>query len=121
MASSKPNLRNTLHSAFSFIRSVESNRATAALTLDHLIKQQIELIEGGSERNIVVQDSQGTTQMKKVSKLDRLESLKKDLETVVQQVKDAGDDVETLTRLGIYEVDRQEYPDYYPSVTEGLE
>lgn len=121
MASSKPNLRRTLHSAYSYIRSVESNRATAALTLDHLIQQQIDLIDASSERNIVIKDSQGTTTMKKVSKLDSLEKLKSDLETVIQMVKDAGDDTEKLTQLGIYEVDRQEYPDDYPSVTEGAE
>lgn len=102
---STDNLRKTLHSAYTFIRSVEVNKATAAFTLDHLIQEQIDSYKQGSTRPIV--DAQGNSVGSRTSKLDDLDSLKNDVAAVVQAVKDAGSDAQKLRAIGVNEVDSE--------------
>lgn len=79
-------LREVLHSAFAYVRATEQNRSTSAITLDHLLQEQVTSIE---------QD-----------KLPALDSLEKKLKTAVEAIEDAGTDIEKLKQLGIYEVDK---------------
>jgi hypothetical protein len=96
-------LRKVLHSAYTFVRSVEVNKASAALTLDHLIQEQIDSIKQSSTRAIL--DSAGKDIGKRTSKLDDLDTLQQDVEAVVKAVKKAGKDASKLRELGIFEVD----------------
>lgn len=84
-------LRRSLHSAYSFVRGVEQNRATASLTLNHLLQAQIQRIKGGENAG------------RRPSKLQELEKLEQDMEKVVKAVQDAGDDPDKLEALGVVE------------------
>jgi hypothetical protein len=90
-----------LHSAYSFIRGVESNKAAGSLTLDHLLQDQIDRLKQGSVRTIV--DSRGNTVDQRISLWDRLDALQQDVEKAVDAVKQAGDDADRLAALGLRE------------------
>ena len=98
-------LRRTLHSAYAFIRSVEVNKATASLTLDHLLQEQISKLKKGDTRSIL--DSKGESLGNRIAYLDTLDALSEELKNVVQAVKDAVSDPEKLKALGIFEVDEE--------------
>jgi phosphopentomutase len=74
-----------LHSAFSFIKGVESNRATAAITLDHLIEEQIKSLKSGEVRDIL--DGQRNTRAVRTSRWDELDALEKQMSQVIQDLK----------------------------------
>jgi len=96
-------LRTTLHSAFSFVRSVESNKALSSVTLDHLIREQIAFLKKDSSRDIV--DGQGESIGGRPSRWDRIDWLERVLTLAIQTIEDAGNDSEKLKSVGIYEVD----------------
>jgi len=96
-------LRKVLHSAYSFIRSVEVNKASASLTLDHMIQEQISTLKKGETRALL--DAKGDSVGSRISYIDALESLEKELADVVKAVKDAGTDAAKLQALGISETD----------------
>lgn len=100
--SSDQTLRKVLHSAYTFVRSVEVNKASSALTLDHLIKEQIDTIKKSSTRAIL--DAKGQSIGKRTAKLDDLDTLQQQVEAVVKAVKAAGKDASKLRALGIFEV-----------------
>lgn len=81
-------LRTVLHSAFSFVRATETNRATSAITLDHLLQERVTSIQK--------------------DKLPALDDLEKKLKSVVEAIEKAGTDAERLKQLGIYEVDKSD-------------
>lgn len=95
-------LRRVLHSAYSLIRSVELNKATSSLTFDHLIQEQITRLKKGESTAIL--DSNGESLGNRVSYIDSLDALEKELEDVVSAVKDAGNDSTKLAALGLYEI-----------------
>lgn len=45
--------RRILHSAYSFIRSIEERKAYSAYTLDHAIQEQIDRLDENSNRDIL--------------------------------------------------------------------
>lgn len=96
-------LRRVLHSAYTFIRSVEVNKATASLTLDHLIQEQITRLKKGETTAIL--DSKGDSLGNRISYLDELDALEKELKDSVKAVKDAGTDADKLAALGIENID----------------
>lgn len=104
--SSDRTLRKVLHSAYTFIRSAEVNKASAALTLDHLIQEQIDSYKQSSERAIL--DAKGASIGNRSSKLDNLETLQQEVDSVVKSVKNAGSDAAKLRALGIFEIDAQD-------------
>lgn len=106
-------LRSILHSAYAFVRSVESNKAASALTLDHMIQEQIDTLKKGETRGIL--DARGGVLEKRASKWDQLDSLEKSLDAAVQAMQDAGDDPEKLKQLGIFEVDQESRSEDEPS------
>jgi hypothetical protein len=101
--SSDKTLRRVLHSAYTFIRSVEVNKASAALTLDHLLQEQIDSYKQSSQRALL--DAKGQDVGKRSSKLDDLDTLQQEVDAVVKAVDDAGKDAGKLRELGIFEVD----------------
>lgn len=106
-------LRSTLHSAYALVRSTEANKATAALTLDHIIQEQIDRLKRGSTRDIL--DPKGESLGKVASRWDQLDALEKSLDQVVKAMQDAGDDPEKLKALGIFEADQASRTDDEPS------
>lgn len=99
--------RKTLHSVYSFVRSVEVNRAIANLTLDHLIQAQMERIKGGATRNIL--DSKGESLGSKIPQIEVLTVLEQDINAAVAAVDKAGNDPQKLEELGIYTVDQTSF------------
>lgn len=98
-------LRAVLHSAYTFVRSVEVNRASSALTLDHLIQEQIDSYKQSTQRAIL--DAKGQNVGNRTSKLDYLDTLQQQIDSVVSAVSDAGSDEGKLRELGVVEVDSQ--------------
>lgn len=78
-----------LQNAYSFVRGVESNRAIATLTLDHLIQEHIDSIEGGEGRNLL--DAAGNASGKRLSKLERLDQVERDVTTAIDAIKNRTD------------------------------
>jgi len=77
--------RRLLHSAFSFVKGSEVNRSTAALTLDHLIEEQIRSLKKGEVREFL--DGSGSIRGSRPSKLDRLESLLSNTQKAIQSLR----------------------------------
>lgn len=77
--------RAILHSAFAFVRSVEANRASAAITLDHVIEKQVQFLKAGTTRPIV--DSQGASVGDRTSRYDELTNLKNQIDNLVSSAK----------------------------------
>jgi len=96
MASS---IQDLVHTAYSFVRGQEANRSIAALTLDHLIQQQIDGIKGGDTRALL--GAAGDVVGMRPSKLSILDSIEKSIDQVVQAVESAGDDPSKLDALGL--------------------
>lgn len=99
------NLRGGLHSAYSFIRSVEVNKATAAITLDHLIQEQIDSYKASATRPLL--DAKGDSVGTRPSKLDALDALEKEVTAIVAAVKKAGSDAQKLRAIGVNETDSE--------------
>lgn len=93
-------LQDILHSAYSAIRGAETNKALAPLTLDHLLQELIDSIQGGASRNLL-SASGSSTNTSRVSKLDALDTIEKSINDVVAQVENAGNDEAKLQKLGL--------------------
>jgi hypothetical protein len=78
-----------LHNAYSFVRGVESNRAIATLTLDHLIQEHIDSIEGGEGRNLL--DAAGKAVDSRLTKLERIDAVERDIAEAVKAIKNRTD------------------------------
>lgn len=89
----------TLHSAYSFIRGAEANKAAGAFTLDHAIQQQIDMLQKDSKRPI--EDSKGQVTGTRVSRWDQLDVLEKEIDLVIQAIEAAGTDSEELASIGL--------------------
>ena len=83
------NVPELLHSAYSFVRSVESNKGLAAVTLEHVIQEQIERIEGGSSRNLL--SVSGSISGERLSKLAVLDRVEDGINSVIQYLEDRVD------------------------------
>ena len=75
-------VQERLHTAYAFVRGQESNKAISSLTLDHLLQERIEAIEGGASRALL--DSAGATSSKRPSKLAQLDDMEKAIDEVVK-------------------------------------
>lgn len=102
--------RELLQAAFSFVRSVEANKATAAITFDHILEariaERISMLRPGAVRPIV--DSEEIDNLR-TSRYDQLQRLKDDLTEWVSAVgKQYATDEEAivaLNDLGVYETE----------------
>ncbi len=92
-------IEEILQASYSFIRGVEANKSISALTLDHLIQQQIDAIQGGDTRTLLTAD--GSSAGVRVSKLSQLDSIQAGIDQLVQAVTAAGDDPVKLAALGL--------------------
>lgn len=92
-------IEELLQSAYSFVRGVEANKAISALTLDHIIQQQIDAIQGGDSHSML--SASGDTIGARTSKLAMLDSVQSGIDAVVQAVSSAGDDPTKLADLGL--------------------
>ncbi len=73
-----------LHSAYSYVRSVETNRAIAQLTLDHLLQERIDAIKGGDSRTLLGADGKPSASLtKRVSRLAVLDSIEAGINALV--------------------------------------
>lgn len=95
----KTSIQEILHAAYSFVRSTELNKSISSITLDHLIQDHIEAIQGGESRGLL--DATGKRTNLRPTKLDRLDRLEQDIDSVVKAVEEAGDDPQKLTALGL--------------------
>ena len=95
--------RKILHSAYAFIRSIESNKAAAAITLDHLIGEQIALLKKSETREVL--DGKGESIGKRVSRWDSIDALEQEMTQLVKSIKEAGDDQAKLALLGLSDTD----------------
>jgi hypothetical protein len=94
-------LRKTLHSAVTFVRSVEANRAMGTITLKHMVSEQIKFLKPKATRSII--DAAGASVGNRMSRWDRLDQLLRDTKGAVASVRAAGDDASRLAKIGVYE------------------
>jgi hypothetical protein len=74
-----------LHSAYSYVRGVETNKAIAAMTLDHLLQESIDAIKGGESRTLLGADGKpATPSSKRPSRLAVLDSIEKGIDALVK-------------------------------------
>lgn len=93
------NTRDVLHSAYTYVRSVEANQSSAAITLDYLIDARIKSLQSGAVRNII--DGQGNTVGTRSSRADQLTNLQNSLNQLIQAIQAAGTDEGKLEDLGL--------------------
>ena len=97
----KENFRQILHSGYTLIRSIESNKAVSALTMDHLIQGHIDSLKQDSTRSSQLVDDSGKSLGNRISRWDQIDEIEKLFSQAVQAMKDAGDNAEKLAELGI--------------------
>lgn len=94
----KPTLKRVLGAAYAYVRGAEMNKASAPLTFDHLIQQQKKALKSDNSGTVV--SGEGET-VRRPSRWDMLDRLEKDIDSVVKQVNDAGDDPAKLSAIGL--------------------
>jgi hypothetical protein len=94
-------LHRILHSAYTLVRSTEVNKATASLTLDHLLHERLRGLKRSATRSLL--DGRGEAVGSRASRLDELDRLQKDITETVRAVREAGDDPDRLRALGVVE------------------
>jgi hypothetical protein len=97
-------MHRVLQSAYTFVRSVEVNKAVAVITLDGLLKDHIDALKQGSTRQIV--DASGKTVGSRLSRWDQLDELATQFNSVISAIQKAGTDPAALNSLGVFETDQ---------------
>lgn len=98
------NFRQILHSGYTLIRSIETNKAISSLTLDHLIQGHIDSLKADSVRASQNVSDSGKSLGNRISKWDRVDEIEKLFTKAVEALKDAGDNDAKLAALGIENV-----------------
>lgn len=101
------NFRQILHSGYTFIRSIETNKAISALTLDHLIQGHIDSLKQDSTRASLLVSDDGKSLGDRISRWDQIDEIEKLFTKAVEALKAAGDNTEKLSQLGITESDKK--------------
>jgi hypothetical protein len=108
------NFRQILHSGYTLIRSIETSKAISALTLDHMIQNHLDALGGpeldkkknsGSRVSLLV-DDKGKSLGERQSRWDQIDEIEKLFTKAVTELKNAGDNAEKLSQLGIVESDK---------------
>ena len=96
------NVNEMLYAAYAAIRGREQSRSMVPITLDHLLKDQIESIKGGDSR-LVVMAASGSRDKgnNRVTKLDALAAIQQNVDQVVKSFDKAGSDKTKLAELGL--------------------
>lgn len=96
------NVNEMLYAAYAAIRGREQSRSMAPITIDHLLKDQIEAIKGGDSRLVVLASSGSRDKgNNRVTKLDALDTLQRNVDQVVKAFDKAGSDKTKLADLGL--------------------
>ena len=95
------NFRQVLHAGYTFVRSLETNKAISALTLDHLIQDHIDSLKQGVTVASAILDDSGKSVGDRISRWDRVDEVEKLLTQAVKALKDAGTSSVKLAALGI--------------------
>lgn len=94
-----PGIRQILSSAYSYVRSQETNQSTSAITLDHLIQSRIDSIKKGAVTQIT--NSQGDSIGDKPSRYDVLANIQSSMDLLAKALENAGNDPDKLAVLGL--------------------
>lgn len=74
-----------LHAAYSYVRGVETNKAIAVVSLDHLLNDAIEAIEGGTGRDLLGADGKASSRTStRPSRLSVLDAIEKNIDALVK-------------------------------------
>jgi len=99
------NFRQILHSGYTLIRSIETNKAVSALTLDHLLQNHIDALKKGTIRASATVDDNGNAlpdgRGNSISRWDQIDEIEKLFTQAVNALKKAGSNTEKLAQLGI--------------------
>lgn len=95
------NFRKILHSGYTLIRSIETNKAISAITLDHLIQGHIDSLKKDETRASALVDDSGKSLGNRVSRWDQIDEIEKLFTKAVDALKAAGDNEDKLAKLGI--------------------
>jgi hypothetical protein len=95
------NFRQILHSGYTLIRSIESNKAISSLTMDHLIQGHIDALKPDATRASSLVDDSGQSLGNRTSRWDQIDEVEKLFTKAVEALQAAGDNVEKLEQLGI--------------------
>lgn len=101
-------LHTALANAYDFVRSVEMTQSVAAVTLDSLLQDHINVLQQGTKTQLV--DTHGRSLGARESKWDQLNELRQQFTTVIQEIQKAGNSESKLRALGIFEVDQETVP-----------
>ena len=80
-------------------RANEANKAIGALTLDHLIEEQIQRLKQGEKRTIL--DAAGQDTGSRPSRWDQIDAMVKEMDQAIDAIEKAGDDEDRLASIGI--------------------
>lgn len=97
------NFRQILGSGYALVRSIETNKAISALTMDHLIQAHIDSLKQNVTRASQILDDSGKSLGDRVSRWDQIDEIEKLFTKAVQALQDAGSNSEKLASLGIVE------------------
>ena len=95
------NFRQILHSGYSFVRSIETNKAVSALTMDHIIQGHIDSLKKDSKRSSQLVDDGGKSLGDRISRWDQIDEIEKLFTKAVESLKAAGDNKTKLEALGL--------------------
>jgi hypothetical protein len=93
------NIPDWLHSAYTAIRAAETNKSLSPMTLDHLLQEKIDSIQGGDTRSMIDYTGKALS-VGKQSKLDILDSIDVTIDAIVAAIQQAGSDPTKLRALG---------------------
>jgi hypothetical protein len=97
-------LHRILQSAYSFVKSIEVNKAVSNISLDGLLKDHIDSLQQGTKTQIV--DAHGKPLGSRLSKWDQLDELSNQFAVIIKAIKAAGTNASKLNSLGIFETDQ---------------
>ena len=99
------NFRQILHSGYTLIRSIETNKALSSLTLDHLLQGHIDNLKKDSIRASAILDDSGKALPNgggdRISRWDQIDEIEKLFKEAVKALEAAGTNKEKLANLGI--------------------
>lgn len=94
--------RAELHSAYAFIRGQDVSTSISALTLDHMLQEQIDVLDKGAKRSVLI-GAGDSADVDRISRWNMVDNLKTNVLKVIKDIRDAGGDKDKLADLGVVE------------------